>query len=155
MIEFGEFVLSLSVFHPKAPLAEKAECEHRCLATAAAPPAAARARVSCAALTRGVAVAFRIYDLGATGSIERSEIRTMLAASLKEETSELRLPEAALERIIDQTFSVAAREVKLSNEDRLGPGEWRAVVTRMPSVLCVRSLPLRRAARAARCPPPC
>lgn len=27
MIEFGEFVRSLSVFHPKAPLQEKAQCE--------------------------------------------------------------------------------------------------------------------------------
>ena len=26
VIEFGEFVQALSVFHPKAPLAEKAEC---------------------------------------------------------------------------------------------------------------------------------
>ena len=26
VIEFGEFVHALSVFHPKAPLAEKAEC---------------------------------------------------------------------------------------------------------------------------------
>jgi serine/threonine-protein phosphatase 2B regulatory subunit len=27
VIEFGEFVRSLSVFHPKAPLQEKAMCE--------------------------------------------------------------------------------------------------------------------------------
>ena len=27
IIDFGEFVRSLSVFHPKAPLEEKAECE--------------------------------------------------------------------------------------------------------------------------------
>lgn len=27
VIEFGEFVRSLSVFHPHAPLAEKAKCE--------------------------------------------------------------------------------------------------------------------------------
>ena len=27
VIEFGEFVRSLSVFHPKAPLQEKASCE--------------------------------------------------------------------------------------------------------------------------------
>ena len=27
VIEFGEFVRSLSVFHPKAPLPEKAKCE--------------------------------------------------------------------------------------------------------------------------------
>jgi serine/threonine-protein phosphatase 2B regulatory subunit len=27
VIEFGEFVRSLSIFHPKAPLADKAKCE--------------------------------------------------------------------------------------------------------------------------------
>lgn len=31
IIEFGEFVRSLSVFHPKAPLEEKAECAHEWL----------------------------------------------------------------------------------------------------------------------------
>ena len=42
VIEFGEFVRALSVFHPKAPLQEKA------------------------------ALAFRIYDLGNTGTIDHS-----------------------------------------------------------------------------------
>ena len=68
----------------------------------------------------------------------------MLAASLKEETRSLRLPEAALERIIDQTFSVAAREVQLSNEDSIGPGEWLAFVSKTPGVLNNMTLPMLR-----------
>ena len=37
VIEFGEFVHALSVFHPKAPLAEKAECAFTRVAVATAP----------------------------------------------------------------------------------------------------------------------
>lgn len=48
VIEFGEFVRSLSVFHPKAPLEDKAY------------------------------FAFRIYDLKQNGVIERSELRRFL-----------------------------------------------------------------------------
>ena len=43
VIEFGEFVHALSVFHPKAPLAEKAECARPLCGTGGAAP-------SCAAL---------------------------------------------------------------------------------------------------------
>lgn len=34
VIEFGEFVMSLSVFHPNAPLEEKAKCAFTCFASA-------------------------------------------------------------------------------------------------------------------------
>jgi len=30
VVDFSEFVRALSVFHPKAPLEEKAECEPAC-----------------------------------------------------------------------------------------------------------------------------
>ncbi|KAK9838312.1 hypothetical protein WJX81_003861 [Elliptochloris bilobata] len=52
VIDFGEFVRALSVFHPKAPLEEKA------------------------------AFAFRIYDLDNTGSINQGEVQRLLAALL-------------------------------------------------------------------------
>ncbi len=52
VIEFGEFVRSLSVFHPKAPLAEKAKCECRPAQSRGQPPC--RSRCSGARLLRGM-----------------------------------------------------------------------------------------------------
>lgn len=52
IVDFGEFVRSLSVFHPKAPLEEKAQ------------------------------FAFRIYDLDNTGDIQPSEVKRLLVALL-------------------------------------------------------------------------
>ncbi|KAK4486346.1 hypothetical protein RD792_009017 [Penstemon davidsonii] len=54
VIEFGEFVRSLSIFHPNAPEADK------------------------------VAFAFRLYDLRHTGYIEREELKEMVLATLNE-----------------------------------------------------------------------
>ncbi|XP_072967721.1 calcineurin B-like protein 7 [Typha angustifolia] len=54
VIEFGEFVRSLSIFHPNAPEADK------------------------------IAFAFRLYDLRHTGYIEREELKEMVLALLNE-----------------------------------------------------------------------
>ncbi|XP_044962844.1 calcineurin B-like protein 4, partial [Hordeum vulgare subsp. vulgare] len=54
VIEFGEFVRSLSIFHPKAPEADK------------------------------TAFAFKLYDLRGTGCIEKEELREMVVALLDE-----------------------------------------------------------------------
>ncbi|RRT68639.1 hypothetical protein B296_00009932 [Ensete ventricosum] len=54
VIDFGEFVRSLSIFHPNAPEEEK------------------------------IAFAFRLYDLRSTGYIEREELREMVVALLDE-----------------------------------------------------------------------
>ncbi|XP_052145141.1 calcineurin B-like protein 7 [Oryza glaberrima] len=54
VIDFGEFVRSLNIFHPETPLAEK------------------------------IAFAFRLYDLRGTGYIEREELYEMVLAILNE-----------------------------------------------------------------------
>ncbi|XP_031383170.1 calcineurin B-like protein 8 [Punica granatum] len=59
VIEFGEFVRSLGVFHPRAPEADK------------------------------IAFLFRLYDLRQTGYIERAELKEMVLALLRESDLEL------------------------------------------------------------------
>jgi serine/threonine-protein phosphatase 2B regulatory subunit len=59
VIEFGEFVRSLSVFHPKARAEDK------------------------------IQFSFKLYDLHQTGYIEREEVKEMLDALLCESTMDL------------------------------------------------------------------
>ncbi|PIN27112.1 Ca2+/calmodulin-dependent protein phosphatase (calcineurin subunit B), EF-Hand superfamily protein [Handroanthus impetiginosus] len=54
VIEFGEFVRSLAIFHPNAPVSDK------------------------------VAFVFRLYDLRSTGYIEKEELKEMVLALLRE-----------------------------------------------------------------------
>ncbi|KAK2075838.1 hypothetical protein QBZ16_001579 [Prototheca wickerhamii] len=54
VVDFEEFVKSLSIFHPDTPLEEKA------------------------------AFAFKIYDIGHTGAIEPSELKRFLVATMAE-----------------------------------------------------------------------
>ncbi|CAI9260055.1 calcineurin B-like protein 9 [Lactuca sativa] len=54
VVDFGDFVRSLDVFHPKAPLEDK------------------------------INFSFKLYDLDGTGFIERHEVKLMLIALLRE-----------------------------------------------------------------------
>lgn len=75
VIEFGEFVRSLSIFHPKAPEADKIE------------------------------FAFRLYDLNHSGYIERDELKDMVLAFLSESnlTLEDDLVEAIVDKTLLET----------------------------------------------------
>ncbi|KAH0908708.1 hypothetical protein HID58_032029 [Brassica napus] len=83
VIEFGEFVRSLGVFHPNAPVHEK------------------------------IKFAFNLYDLRQTGFIEREEVspftlKEMVIALLHE--SELVLSEDLIEVMVDKAFMEADRK---------------------------------------------
>lgn len=107
VIEFGEFVRSLSVFHPKAPLDEKAK------------------------------FAFRLYDIGSTGAIERSELKRFLVA-LMVDNPDVDLDEEALDEIVDETFA----ELDLAKDGRINPEEWMRLVQRNPGIISYMTLPV-------------
>ncbi|KAF5734336.1 Calcineurin B-like protein 8 [Tripterygium wilfordii] len=77
VIDFGEFVRSLSIFHPKASEAEKIE------------------------------FAFKLYDLRQTGYIEREELKEMVLAILDESDLDLPddLVESMIEKTMTEADS--------------------------------------------------
>ncbi|KAL5174382.1 Calcineurin B-like protein 7 [Glycine soja] len=107
VIEFGEFVQALSVFHPAAPQTQKAD----------------------SLVSIFVAVAFRLYDICQRGFIQRHEVREMILALLNE--SNLVLSHEIIEVIIDKTFE----EADSKGDGRIDPEEWQEFVARNPSLL--------------------
>lgn len=107
VIEFGEFVRSLSVFHPQAPLEAKA------------------------------AFAFRVYDIGSTGAIEREELKRFLVA-LMADNPDVDLDARALDEIVDETFL----ELDLVRDGRINPEEWQIIVARNPGIVSFMTLPV-------------
>ncbi|RDX63234.1 Calcineurin B-like protein 8, partial [Mucuna pruriens] len=131
VIEFGEFVRALSVFHPAAPQAQKADCKissQQC-------ESAYLYNICIEALVSNVAVAFRLYDIRQRGFIERGEVREMILALLSE--SDLFLSQDIIEVIIDKSFE----EVDSKGDGRIDPEEWQESVDRNPSLLRNMTIP--------------
>ncbi|CAN0889675.1 Calcineurin B-like protein 4 [Linum grandiflorum] len=110
-IEFGEFVDSLSVFHPRTPTAVKIKCKFVCSG------------------------AFKLYDLRRTGYIEREELKDMVVALLTE--SDLVLSEDIVEQIVDKTFDDADSKA----DGKIDQEEWEDYVEKNPSLLKNMTLP--------------
>ncbi|XP_076898672.1 calcineurin B-like protein 4 [Bidens hawaiensis] len=104
-IDFSEFVRSLGVFHPKAPQVDK------------------------------VLYAFKLYDLGRTGFIEREELKKMVLALLNE--SDLELSNDIIETIVEKTFT----EADSKGDGRIDQEEWKEYVDKNSSLLKNMTLP--------------
>lgn len=106
VLDFQEFVRGLSVFHPRAPAEEKA------------------------------AFAFRLYDLGKTGAIERRELRELLRAALSDNPG-LRLSDADIDAVVEATFE----EADTAGDGVIHPSEWLALARAHPEALRFMTLP--------------
>ena len=106
VLDFPEFVRGLSVFHPRAPAEEKA------------------------------AFAFRLYDLGKTGAIERRELRELLRAALSDNPG-LALSDADVDAVVEATFE----EADTAGDGVIHPSEWLALARAHPEALRFMTLP--------------
>ncbi|CAN1138726.1 Calcineurin B-like protein 7 [Linum perenne] len=111
VIEFDEFVRSLSIFHPRASIADKISC------------------------MVAISVAFRFYDLRDTGYIERDELKEMVLAILSE--SHLTLSEDIIESMVDKTLA----EADLNGDGKIDKQEWKELVVKHPSLIKNMTIP--------------
>jgi len=108
VIEFAEFVRALSVLHPSGDLANKAR------------------------------FAFRMYDLGNTELIEKSDVSKMLDSVLSENPT-MYIPEEDLAYIMNQTFEEAERDVGIK-DNQITPDDWQRMCMQRPELLSALSL---------------
>ncbi|KAJ9549810.1 hypothetical protein OSB04_022353 [Centaurea solstitialis] len=134
VVDFGDFVRSLNVFHPKASLEDKIDCK------LIIPKSGSKfqSKRNDLYIFASVLVSFKLYDLDGTGFIEREEVKQMLIALLHE--SELKLTDDTIEIILDNTFSEADRD----QDGKIDKSEWHAYVTKNPSLLKIMTLPYLR-----------
>ncbi|XP_059289546.1 calcineurin B-like protein 7 isoform X1 [Lycium ferocissimum] len=121
-IDFEEFVRALSIFHPRTPESEKIASEEH-------TPEVRILRTS------NYCDAFKLYDLGRTGYIEREELKEMVTALLEE--SDLHLSDDVVEAIVDKTF----KETDTKGDGRIDQEEWREYAAKNPTLLKNMTLP--------------
>ncbi|XP_021275608.1 calcineurin B-like protein 8 isoform X1 [Herrania umbratica] len=133
VIKFGEFVRSLSIFHPNAPESDK------------------------------IAFLFRLYDLRQTGYIEIEELKEMVFALLSESNLDLSddVVESIVEKVSDNVncliccisiillsgylylvmFVQTMREADMKGDGKIDEEEWREFVKKNPSIIRNMTLP--------------
>ncbi|KAG6500013.1 hypothetical protein ZIOFF_039827 [Zingiber officinale] len=117
VIDFGDFVRALNVFHPNAPHEDKVD------------------------------FSFKLYDLDGTGFIERKEERHLLSEELVKQMliallseSEMRLADEVVESILDKTF----QEADANQDGKIDKTEWENFVSHNPSLMKIMTLPYLR-----------
>ncbi|KAL8196142.1 hypothetical protein R6Q57_025142 [Mikania cordata] len=136
VIDFGDFVRALNVFHPNAPQEDKINCKLNMLVKIEMTKVPINDLIisySCS-----FSVCFKLYDMDGTGFIERHEVKQMLIALLCE--SELKLADETIEIILDKTFL----EADVDKDGKINKSEWDNFVTQNPSLLKIMTLPYLR-----------
>ncbi|XP_028549567.1 calcineurin B-like protein 1 isoform X3 [Dendrobium catenatum] len=131
VIDFGDFVRSLNVFHPNAPLEDKINCK---LVSLAFPYIIGCCFIPVSNLLFNFAVSFKLYDLDGNGFIERKEVKQMLIALLSE--SDMKLSDETVELILDKTFV----DSDVNHDGRIDKSDWQNFVSRNPSLMKIMTL---------------
>ncbi|XP_024639027.1 calcineurin B-like protein 1 [Medicago truncatula] len=114
VIDFGDFVRALNVFHPNAPQEVKIDFLYF------------------------LAISFRLYDMNNTGFIERDDVKQMIDALLCE--FEIKLSDDMIETIIQKTLL----DADPNQDGKIDKFEWKNFVSQNPSLLKIMTLPYLR-----------